>query len=397
MERGELTAAKVALAEAIALGELGGLWIALAALEELMSLQLRQGLLREMRRTSEQAIELSARLAGWPIPAAGMGYVGIAEVYYQRNDLAGAIHAATQGVELLRGATERLLLVRGYIVLAQIAQTHGDRAGALESIDRAEAWLAQTRTTVPKYLALLAAYRARLWLQQGNLTAATRWGEECVLVGDPEVSYIQQLTLVRLRLAQNQQDHGSPFFDDARAILAQLLPAVEAQGWIRYLIEGLVLQALVCQAQADQTSVLSALQRALFLSETVGSMIIIEDEGAHMAALLRAAHQHGIAPAYVARLLAAFPSAENRGLSAESSVPTFSVHSPQSSTLVEPLSERELEVLRLIAEGHSNQAIADRLIVAVSTVKKHVNNISGKIDVQSRTQALARARELELL
>jgi LuxR family maltose regulon positive regulatory protein len=218
-----------------------------------------------------------------------------------------------------------------------------------------------------------------------------------VLVGDPEVSYIQQLTLVRLRLAQNQQDHGSPFFDDARAILAQLLPAVEAQGWIRYLIEGLVLQALVCQAQADQTSVLSALQRALSLAEPEGYMRIFVDEGAHMAALLRAAHQHGIAPAYVVRLLAAFPSAENRGLSAESSVPTFSVHSPQSSTLVEPLSERELEVLRLIAEGHSNQAIADRLIVAVSTVKKHVNNIYGKLDVQSRTQALARARELELL
>src|SRR5262249_39211851 len=162
--------------------------------------QLRQGLLREMRRTSEQAIELSARLAGRRIPATGMGYVGIAEVDYQQNDLAGATHAATQGVELLRGSTERLLLVRGHIVLAQIAQTYGDRFGALDSIDRAEAWLAQTRITVPKYLALLAAYRVQLWLQQGNLTAARRWGQECMLVNDPEVGHVQQLALVRLRL-----------------------------------------------------------------------------------------------------------------------------------------------------------------------------------------------------
>jgi LuxR family maltose regulon positive regulatory protein len=410
MERGELMAAKAALAEAIALGELGGLWIALAALEELMSLQLRQGLLREMRRTSEQAIELSARLAGRRIPATGMGYVGIAEVSYQQNDLAAATHAATQGVELLRGSTERLLLVRGYIVLAQIAQTHGDRAGALESIDRGEAWLAQTQITAPKYLGLLAAYRTRLWLQQGNLAAGARWAQQCVLVGESEVGYIQQLTLVRLRLAQSQHDHGGPFLGDAHAILAQLLPAVEAQGWMRYLIEGLMLQALVCQAQADRTGALSALQRALTLAEPEGYVRLFVDESAPMRLLIEdcevqmsqsihgaASHDHHRLREYIQTLLAAFPRAEDRDLSAESPVPTSLVLRPQSSTLVEPLSERELEVLRLIADGHSNQAIADRLIVAVSTVKKHVNNIYGKLDVQSRTQALLRARELHLL
>ena len=102
--------------------------------------------------------------------------------------------------------------------------------------------------------------------------------------------------------------------------------------------------------------------------------------------------------AYVDTLLAAFPRTEGRGLKPESLIPTqSSVVNRQSSTLVEPLSERELEVLRLIADGHSNQAIADRLVVAVSTVKKHVNNIYGKLDVQSRTQALVRARDLNLL
>jgi LuxR family maltose regulon positive regulatory protein len=397
IERGELTAAQVALAEAIALGELGGLWIALAALEELMSLQLRQGLLREMHRTSEQAIGLNARLAGRPIPAAGMGYVGIAEVSYQQNDLRGATHAATQGVELLRGSTERLLLVRGYIVLAQIAQTHGDGAGALESIDHAEAWLVQTRIAVPKYLALLAAYRARLWLQLGDLATATHWAQECVLVSDDEVSYVQQLTLVRVRLTQSQQHQDEPFLGDAQAILAQVLPVVEARGWMRYLIEGLMLQALVCQAQADRTSALSALERALTLAEPEGYVRLFVDEGTPMVALLRAAHHHGIASTSVARLLAAFARTEGQGLRTDSAAAFHPVLSPQSSVLVEPLSGRELEVLRLIAEGLSNQAIADRLVVATSTVKKHVNNIYGKLDVQSRTQAVARARELKLL
>jgi LuxR family maltose regulon positive regulatory protein len=290
-----------------------------------------------------------------------------------------------------------LLLVRGHIVLAQSAQTYGDLFGALESIDRAEAWLAQTRITVPKYLALLAAYRARLWLQQGNLTAATHWGQECVLVGDPEVGYIQQLALVRLRLAQGQHDHGGPFLGDAHAVLAQLLPAVEARGWMRYLVEGLMLQALVCQAQADRSGALSALQRALTLAEPEGYVRIFVDEGAHMAALLGVAHQHAIVPAYVVRLLAAFPETMNDERRTMKKEPPIHRSSLIVHPLTEPLSDRELEVLRLIADGHSNQAIADRLVVAVSTVKKHVNNIYGKLDVQSRTQALLRARELHLL
>jgi LuxR family transcriptional regulator, maltose regulon positive regulatory protein len=257
---------------------------------------------------------------------------------------------------------------------------------------------------------LLAAYRTRLWLQQGNLAAAARWAQECVLVGDHEVGHVQQLMLVRVRLAQSQHDHGGPFLGDAQAILAQLLSAVEALGWMRYLIEGLMLQALVCHAQADRTSALSALQQALTLAEPEGYVRLFVDEGTPMRLLIEdckvqmsqsiqspASHAYHRLLEYIHTLLAAFPGAEERGQRTESSVPTSSVLRPQSSTLVEPLSQRELDVLRLIAEGLSNQAIADRLVVAVSTIKKHVNNIYGKLDVQSRTQALLRARELHLL
>src|SRR5206468_708887 len=121
-------------------------------------------------------------------------------------------------------------------------------------------------------------------------------------------------------------------------------------------------------------------ERALTLAEAEGYIRIFVDEGAPMAALLaQIAERTSPVARYAATLLKAFPRTECRGMSAESLAPARSVLSPQSSALVEPLSKRELEVLRLIADGHSNQAIADRLVVAVSTVKRHINNIYGKL------------------
>jgi LuxR family transcriptional regulator, maltose regulon positive regulatory protein len=237
-----------------------------------------------------------------------------------------------------------------------------------------------------------AAYRARLDLAQGDLSAAQRAQEiEPSTSGDLNPGReFEHITLVQIYLAQQR-------LDDAQHLLARLLPAAQAAGRMGRVLEIVILQALTADAHGNQAEALTTLDRALTLVDPEGYVRIFVDEGAPMAALLRAAHQHGIVPAYVARLLAAFPSAEGRGPSAESLALARSVLSPRSSTLVEPFSDRELDVLRLIVEGHSNQAIADRLVVALSTVKKHVNNIYGKLDVQSRTQALLRARELKLL
>jgi LuxR family maltose regulon positive regulatory protein len=401
MWRGELTAAQAALAEAAALGELGGSqWIALAALEELGSLQARHGQLRQIMHTSEQAAHVSARMGGQRIPAAGMGHVASAEVLYEWNDLAGAAQAATHGIGLLRGTVERLLLVRGYIVLAQVYQAQGDRDAALDSIDRCEAWFAQTPIAATGAArAWLAAHRARLCLRQGDLSATARWARECALAGDGELGYVQQLTLARLRLAQSHNDSGGQLLGEAHTMLAQLLPAVEARGWTHYLIECLMLQALTSQQQASQSSARVALERALSLAAPEGYLRLFVDEGAPMAELLAViAGRASPVAAYASTLLAAFGKLkiENAELKKDSaSHSQFSIFN--SRFLVEPLSPREIEILRLIGDGHSNQAIADRLVVAVSTVKKHVNNIYGKLDVRSRTQALARARELNLL
>jgi LuxR family transcriptional regulator, maltose regulon positive regulatory protein len=403
MWSGELAAAKTALAEAAALGELDGQWIALGALEELGSLQGRQGQLRQVRQTSEQAIQLSARSGGRLIPAAGAGHVLIAEVLYEWNDLTGAIHAASQGIDLLRGTVERLLLVRGYIALALVYQANGDGDGALEYISRCAAWFAQTpiaATGVAR--AWLDAHQARLWVQQGNVTAAAQWAQACAFAGDSELGHVQQLTLVRLRLAQSQNDPSGQLLGEASTIVRRILPTIETRGWIRYLIETLVLQAIVCQKQRDRAGARTALERALILAEPEGFIRFFVDAGPPLAELLtQLARGDSPAAAYAGRLLGVFAERLEPGdvrlADAISASSRGALWASQASTLVEPLTERELEILHLIAGGHSNQAIADTLIIAVATVKRHINNIYGKLAVQSRTQALARARELQLL
>jgi LuxR family maltose regulon positive regulatory protein len=146
----------------------------------------------------------------------------------------------------------------------------------------------------------------------------------------------------------------------------------------------LALQALAFQTQGDAEQALSALERALSLAEPEGYVRTFIDEGEPMARLLRLALSRGIAPDYVARLLAAL------GEEAELAFPTM-------ESLVEPLTERELDVLRLIVAGLSNPEIAEELFIAVSTVKSHVNHIYGKLGVTSRTQAVVKAQELGLL
>jgi LuxR family maltose regulon positive regulatory protein len=159
-----------------------------------------------------------------------------------------------------------------------------------------------------------------------------------------------------------------------------------------------LLQALVADAFGQRAQALATLERALILAEPEGYLRIIVDLGAPMQALLREAHAHGIAPDYVAKLLAAFPEAQSAERRAQSNdTPALRSSLERSSALIEPLTARELEVLRLLASGASNGAIAEALIISIGTAKKHVNNILAKLDVRSRTQAAIWAREHGLL
>jgi LuxR family maltose regulon positive regulatory protein len=193
---------------------------------------------------------------------------------------------------------------------------------------------------------------------------------------------MEYIPLARLYLAQGQ-------LDDALALLEPLLPKVEEAGWMWFGLEILTLQAVAYQQRGDTNKALAALERALTLAKPEGFVRVFLDAGPSMAELLPKIAAQGIAVEYVGKLLDAFIAGQEQDFTKFSS--------PPPSTLVEPLSQRELEVLQLIAAGLSNREIAEELIVAVSTVKTHIRNIYGKLDVSSRTQALVKARVLKLI
>jgi LuxR family maltose regulon positive regulatory protein len=210
-----------------------------------------------------------------------------------------------------------------------------------------------------------------------------------------QLSYVSEsvhIALARVLIAQGRAD-------EANELLERLRRSVEAAGRMGELIEILAVQAIAQQTtqRGDPSRTFHTLTQALALAEQQGNIRKLVDEGAPMASLLREAHARGIAPTYVARLLAAFGKDEGRRMKDEATSAPLHPSSFIAHALVEPLSVREQEVLRLIAAGLSNDAIAQKLVVALSTVKKHINNIYTKLGVESRTQALARARELHLL
>jgi LuxR family maltose regulon positive regulatory protein len=203
-----------------------------------------------------------------------------------------------------------------------------------------------------------------------------------------------------VRIVIAQREPGA--LAEVLRVLDRLAREAETASLLGVLIEIQVLRALALQAQGNLAAALPALESALMLAAPEGHVRLFVDEGTPMAELLAqsAAFRQAQEPRrgqndslriYVEHLLSAFPESQREAQT------VLRPALERSNALVESLSEREIEILRLIADGHSNQAIADRLIVAISTVKKHINNIYGKLDVQSRTQALVRARELKLL
>jgi len=209
--------------------------------------------------------------------------------------------------------------------------------------------------------------------------AATNWVERNgYKVEDtvPPLSEAQYLTFARVLLAQNK-------VNSTLTLLDQLLITAESTGKIGTVIEILILQALAYQKIDDIPQALKAFECALTLAQTEGFLRIFLDEGKPIVTLLQYAAKKGVYSAYIKKLLSVASPGGTTALS--------------SQLLIEPLSNRELEVLQRVAEGKSNQQIAGALFITSGTVKKHLNNIFGKLSVQSRTQCVARARELNIL
>jgi LuxR family maltose regulon positive regulatory protein len=360
--------------------------------------QRAQGLLAAALRSCQQALELATEPAGRPpLPAAGVAHVGIAEILCERGELDVALHHVTEGVALCRQLAYAQWLVTGLTAQAWIRQAQGDQAGALAAIGEAERVLPSPEAVADLFFPA-AVQRIRLLLANGEVAEAARWVRQRGLGATDAPSYGREreyLVLARVLLAQHAPEQ-------ALGLLERLHHLAAVQGRLGSVIEIQALLALALAASGDERGALAALAEALRLAAPEGYLRIFVDEGAPIASLLgklaapdqrqRGAVAAQVAPGYLARLLAAFPPA-----AVGTPHPAGRAVAGPLPGLVEPLSGRELEVLALLAVGRSNQQIAEELVVALDTVKKHVSRVLDKLGVANRTQAVARARELELL
>lgn len=318
-------------------------------------------------------------------------YRGLSELYVERNELDKAAQYLQTSQKWDNQAVLTNWHYRLHVSQARLQAASGDYEAALASLQEAER--AYTGTPAPD-VRPVAALRACLWIKLGRLNDAMDWargqglwqGQAPVIPDDmPYMQEFNHITLARLLLARHKT--GVPdALNQALVLLARLLQSAQASSRQGSAIEILILQALAHDLTGDTSAALTALELALRLAEPEGFVRRFLDEGEPMKHLLTSALGQGILPTYTGRLVAAFGASQ----------PTTSPHNA-SQPLIEPLSERELEILQFIAAGLSNREIADRLYLALSTVKGHNRNIFGKLQVQRRTEAVARARELGLL
>src|SRR5829696_4961890 len=378
----------------------------LRSIINLAQLQVLQGRLRQAITTLEEAARSSSgpggseRLVGNPAYYFGMG-----EVLREWNDLDAAERHLEQGMDLVSEipTVEAEVVAHGFISLAQLQQARGEYGAADTTLD-AFSHLARERNFFPQLLGHAAAMKARLALAQGNLPGAIGWADASALHVD-EPSYpreVEYLTLARVLIARGRDDPEGPYFDDTLRLIDLLLRAAESGARMGSVIEMLILRALALYAQRETSGAFAALERALTLAEPEGYIRVLVDEGRPMAALLseflKARRRGGrgtkqlASLGYVRRLLAVFESPHT---GAEPPSPMQHAQAT-GQPLPEPLTRREREVLSLLAEGFSNREIAARLFIAPSTVKWYVHTILRKLEVDSRTKAVARGRELHL-
>jgi len=357
-------------------------------------LQMLQGRLHTGAHTYEQTMQVTPEREGLQaLLNSADYYFGLGDLLREWNKLDEAEQYLSQGMELVRGTSTvyAYVVILGYMALARLQQARGNYQGALDTL-HAFTELAHQRHLAQHLLAQAAAVQAQVEVAHGNLAAVERWLKESGLsVDDEDLSYPREreyLSLARVRIAQGRADPEDPFLPEALQMLARLLHDAERNARGGSVIEILILQALALQAQGQQEQELAVLQRVLALAEPESYMRLFLDEGPVMLALLHLAHAQGVALHYITRLLVA----SGEQTSASAAVPTA-----RSTVLVEQLTERELEVLHLIAAGASNEEIAEQLVIAIGTVKRHVSNIFGKLMVSNRTQAMARARAIGLL
>jgi LuxR family maltose regulon positive regulatory protein len=349
----------------------------------LADIRITQGRLGEAMRTYEQALQLAGERGGPVLRGTADMHAGISEIHCDRGDLRAATQHLLTSQELGEHTGLSQHRYRWRVAMARVAQAEGNLAGALDLLNEAEhCYVSDFFPNVRPVPAL----RARVWIRQGRFGEALRWVREQGLSVDDDLSYLREfehITLARVLLARCQGEREEPSLHAAARLLQRLLLAAEEGGRTGRVIEIVMLQALAHQAHGDNPAALASLGRAVTLAEPEGYVRIFADEAPPIVPLLRAVAKQGTRQNYARRLLAA--------------VGTTQTGSRTTLALIDPLSERELDVLRLLGTELDGPAIARELMVSLNTMRTHTKNIYAKLAVTNRRAAVRRAAELDLL
>ncbi len=381
-------------------------------------LQVMQGRLRRAAATYAEAVQL-VDAEEWRVFVNGSSYsFGLGSLLYEWNDLEGASEHLMEGMDRLRThVLEADEVWLGYAALARLRLSRGRDDQALATLD-AFLQLAHHCHIAPMLLAQAIAMKAHIELARGNLPEALHWAATSGLSVSDRPSYPREreyLTLARVRIAEAREGSARSCLPEVLGLLGHLLADAQAKGRMQSVLEILLLRTLALEVQGNRREALAVLGRVLDCAEPEGYLRLFLDEGPPMMALLHQTKREGVTQGYSARLLSVWnelraerPQGDGGSIKAS---PTHRQPSHSSgddlqrlpgrpasaSTLTEPLTCREREVLRLLLDGASNREIACHLVLSVNTVKKHVLNICGKLNTQSRTQAIVKAQALHLL
>ncbi len=347
----------------------------LAALYFLAWTERLQGALVRAWLTCERAMHLAEQVPDWPV--ASYAHLATAELLYERNELeqAGAYVKKASELAETGGHTDNLVIAS--LDAVRIKRASRDWEGAQKLLEHTSDMAADPTIIMVKVQ--LNLEQVRLFLAQGKIPQAYEWWQQnhASLPSGTFFSYaLDQIIQARLLLAR-QETH------EAGALLAALLERVENAGMGQLAMQIFCLQALALKAQGRKDEALQSLQRALSAAEKEGNLRPFLDEGISILDLLHLAKSRGISAEFTAHLMGAISNEEPA--------------KPARSAWPGLLSKREIELLRLVADGCSNKEIASALVISVGTVKRHTVNIFNKLDVKNRTEAAARARELGLL
>ena len=361
--QGKRAAAIEAYAETIAQSQKSGnIMNEIAATTCVGQIQETENQARQAAKTFRRILQL---VGDPPWPAACEACVGLARIHYQWNDLEGAERYGQQGLALARQLENVDTPAACGVLLARVKLAQGDGAAAFATLAEAEQFVRQKG--FDHWLGEITAVRLQTFLRHGNLTAAAQLAETQDL----------PLSQARVKLAQG----------DPTAALAALEPVrqqAEAKEWADEQLQVLVLQALAYQAAGESDKAMQLLGDALTLAAPGGLVRLFVDEGPPMAALLQETVKRGMAPAFAQQVLEAFGE-------------TAVAPSPAAHPLPDPLSERELEVLKLLTTALTGPEIARELMISLNTLRTHTKNIYSKLGVNSRRTAVRRAADLNLM